>query len=127
MKSSQSARVRYTISSQIGHLILSIVSPPFHFEFGYLPAPLATETTSVAFTPVAGRITIFLPNRALGYPHALGFNHIITPLPCFINSFISRILSLILASPLFLVAVHQLRRGVLDWGKPFQDKPEFVK
>ena len=42
---------------------------PFLFEFWYLPAPLASEATAVAFTPVAGRITVLLLNRALSYPY----------------------------------------------------------
>ena len=49
----------------------------FLFEFGYLPAPLAPEATSVTLTEAAGRITIVLPNRALGHPHALTVSHTI--------------------------------------------------
>ena len=52
--------------------------PPSLFEFWYLPATLAPEATSVAFTPVAGRITVLLPNRTLGYSHAFTVSHIIT-------------------------------------------------
>jgi hypothetical protein len=50
----------------------------FLFEFGYLSATLAFEATSVAFTPVAGRITICLSYRALGYPHPSSVSHLIT-------------------------------------------------
>jgi len=52
--------------------------PPFLFEFWYLPATLASKVTPVAFTEVAGRITVLLPNRALGYSDTLVFGHIIT-------------------------------------------------
>ena len=49
--------------------------PASLFEFWYLPTTLASEATSVAFTPVARRVTVLLPNRALGYPHAFTVSH----------------------------------------------------
>jgi hypothetical protein len=56
-------------------------TPPFFFEFGYPPAPLASKAASVAFAPVAVRITVPLPNRAPGYFDALVFGHKITSIP----------------------------------------------
>ena len=64
--------------------ILSQV-PPFLFEFRYLPATLAPEATSVAFTKVAGRITVLLINGALGYPYTLVLSHIITSILGIVN------------------------------------------
>jgi len=50
----------------------------FLFEFWYLPATLTPEATPVAFTEVAGRITVLLPNRALSYTNIVVPSHIIT-------------------------------------------------
>ncbi len=52
--------------------------PPLLFEFWYLPATLTSEAASVAFAKIAGRITVFLLNRALGYPHSFTASHMIT-------------------------------------------------
>ena len=46
-------------------------------ELWYLLATLTPEATSVAFTEVAGRKTVFLPNRAFIYSHTYVIMHII--------------------------------------------------
>ena len=52
--------------------------PPFLFEFGYLPAMLASEAAPVTFAKVAGRITVLLLNRAINYSYTLVLSHIVT-------------------------------------------------
>ncbi len=64
-----------------------LLLPLFLFEFRYLPATLAPEATSVAFTKVAGRIAVLLINGAPGYPYTLRLSHIVT---CFLGIVTSR-------------------------------------
>jgi len=62
--------------------------PLFLFEFRYLPTTLASEATSVAFTKIAGRITVLLSNGALGYSHTLAFSHLIPSLLDIVTSLV---------------------------------------
>jgi len=70
----------FSVASRLAslHYLLYSILIPFFFELRYLPALLAPGVASVTFTPVAGRITILLPNRALGDSYALAFSHITT-------------------------------------------------
>jgi len=56
-------------------LYLCSSCPPSLFKFWDLPTTLASKATSVASAEVARRITVFLPNRALGYPHTFTISH----------------------------------------------------
>jgi len=58
---------------------------PFLFEFWYLPTTLTSETTSVALAEVAGRITVLLVNRALGYSYPFAVFHLFTSLLYFLK------------------------------------------
>ena len=71
MARGSSVRLVYFTLLNSKTLVFSIMAIEVVISF-----PLAPEATSVAFTPVARRITIFTANRALGYSHTPVYAHL---------------------------------------------------